>query len=195
VRVAGTGSRFIDIDTAAKEQGVHVRTIRRWIEERQIPYMEMESGSTGKFFLLRKDLERLHEPKPEIPVTPIKRVSTSTVRRHTKYGYVIGSHLDEPGLRELVVRLYRQGWTMRKIGKELFIGYTSICLAFKRWGVQARPRGKVWNTCVVCGKKTDGSKRCPFCARVFDAAKSQRRRERLRQKAYEQVQERPDPSR
>lgn len=84
------------------------------------------------------------------------------------------STLNQPGARGIILRLYRQGWTLRRIAEEFFIHHSAIGKALERWGEPRRVRGTPWRGgCVECGK--GDRKRCDFHRRVWEAAYKRRR--------------------
>ena len=77
--------------------------------------------------------------------------------------------LDHPGVKDEVIRLYRKGWSARKIAKLMDVAKSTVYWSLSRWGIARRPNTAQRLTCMECRKPTNGALRCTFHKRVWAA--------------------------
>ena len=77
--------------------------------------------------------------------------------------------LDQPEIRDHIIRQYKRGRSMSDIAKEIGCVHDTIRRALIRWNIPARTRHFRSYTCVDCGRASNGRTRCNRCERVHIA--------------------------
>lgn len=70
---------------------------------------------------------------------------------------------EDPEIEEKALKLYKQGFTMREVGKRVRRSRQWVCNIVNKSGKARNEKGGLVGKCVFCGKKLSNHPRCRRC--------------------------------